>query len=80
MTIWNPREIATQNIDSERASHKDGTYLELPVAMHTPPIRARIRFTIVAAVSFRIVLASGHCFSISDEYSPLRAAMLQWAR
>jgi hypothetical protein len=41
--------------------------------MHPPPVRARIWLTCVAAVSFGVVLASGHLFSISAEDSPPRA-------
>jgi hypothetical protein len=77
---WNPREIAAENVDRERSRHKDRAYPEAPVTMHTPPVRAGFGFTFVAAVSFVVVLASGHLFSIAALYSPRRAAWLQRAR
>jgi hypothetical protein len=80
MTIWNPRQIATQNIDSERGSHEDRAYPKAPVTMHPSPIRAGIGLTPVAAISFHVVLASCHFVSIAGEYSPRRAAWLQRAR
>ena len=54
--------------------------------MKTAPIQKRqsrcirssmagIGFSRLAAVSFGVVLVSSHCFSISDEYSPQRAAL-----
>jgi hypothetical protein len=48
--------------------------------MHAPPVRPWIGFAGAVAVSFGIVLASSHFFSISDGYSPLRAALSQSAR
>jgi hypothetical protein len=80
MVIWNPRQIATQNIDSERGSHEDSAYPEAPVTMHPPPVRTGIGLTPVAAISFLIVFASCHFVSISWEYSPRRAARLHRAR
>jgi hypothetical protein len=80
MTVWNPRQVATQNIDSERSSHEDSAYPEAPVTMHPSPVRARIGLTPVAAISFQIVLAPGPLFSFTAEYSPRRAAWLQCAR
>ena len=80
MAIWNPRQFATQNIDSERGSHEDSAYPEAPVTMHTPPVRPRIGFASAVTVPFGVVLISSHYFSISDEYSPLRAALLHSAR
>jgi hypothetical protein len=80
MAIWNPRQIATENVDSERGCHEDSAYPEAPVTMHASPIRAGIGLTAVAAISFQIVLASSHFVSISWEYSPRRAALLQSAR
>jgi hypothetical protein len=67
MTVWSPRQIATQNIDSKRYSHANCANPEAPIAMHAPPIRPWSRFTVGTAVSFWVVLASSHCFSISDE-------------
>ena len=77
---WNPCQVATQNVDSERGSHEDSAYPEAPVAMHPSPVRARIGLTSVATISFQIVLAPCHLFSIAAEYSPRRAAWLQRAR
>jgi hypothetical protein len=59
--------------------------------MKTAPIQKRqsrcirssmagIGFSRLAAVSFGVVLVSSHFLSIFDEYSPLRAALLQSAR
>jgi hypothetical protein len=75
MAIWNPRQIAAQNIDGERGSHEDGSYPEAPVTMHPSPVRAGIGFANAVAVAFGVMLVSSHCFSISDEYSPQRAAL-----
>jgi hypothetical protein len=65
MTVWNPRQVATQNVDSERGSHEDNAYPEAPVTMHPPPVRASIGLTPVATISFQIVFATGHLFSIA---------------
>ncbi len=73
MAIWNPRQIATQNIDSERGGHKDSAYPEAPVSMHPPPVRPWIGFASAVAVSFGVVPVSGHCFSLSDVHSQPRA-------
>src|SRR5664279_5986519 len=77
---WYPRQISTENVDCKRRGHEDCSYPESPVTMHTPPIWPWIGFSGSAAVSFGVVLASGHSISISDKYSPLRAASLQCAR
>jgi hypothetical protein len=42
--------------------------------MHPLPVGAGFGFTAVAAVSFMVVLASGHLFSVTASYSPRRAA------
>ena len=63
---WNPRQVSSENVDCERRCHEDRSYPESPVTMHTPPVRPWIGFTAAA--------------TISDEYSPLRAALLQCAR
>jgi hypothetical protein len=63
VAVWNPREVATQYIDSERSSHKKRTYPEAPITMHTLPVRSGARFTVVATISFMVVLASGHLVS-----------------
>ena len=80
VTMWNPCQIATQNVNSERRRHKKRAHPEAPITMHTLPVRARAGFTAVATISFPVVLASRHLFSISREYSPRRAAWLQRAR
>ncbi len=38
--------------------------------MHSPPVRAWVGLTFVVAVSFMIVLASRHLFSISAVFDP----------
>ncbi len=68
MPVWDPRQIATQNIDSKRASHEGCAYPEAPVAMHAPPVWTRIGLSSVAAISFLVVLASCHFVSISCAY------------
>jgi len=65
MSIRDPRQIATEYVDCERGSHQDSAYPEAPVTVHTPPIRPRIGFPAIAAVSFGVVLVSSHSFSIS---------------
>jgi len=71
--MWNPGQVAAQNVNSERSRHEDRADPEAPVTMHALPVRARFGFTAVAAVSFVVVLASGHLFSITASYSPRRA-------
>ena len=78
--MWNPCQIAAENVNSERSRHEDRADPEAPVTMHALPVRAGFGFTAVAAVSFVVVLASGHLFSIAALYSPRRAAWLQRAR
>lgn len=80
MAIWNPRQIAAQNIDGDRGSHEDCAYPEAPVTMHTPPVRPWIGFACAVAVSFGIVPVSSHYFSISCEHSPPFTTMLQRTR
>jgi hypothetical protein len=80
VAIWNPRQIAAQNIDGERGSHEDRSYPEFPVTVHTPPVRTWGWLAVVTAVSFGIVPVTSHCSSTSDKYSSLRVALLQWAR
>jgi hypothetical protein len=80
MAIWNPRQIAAQNIDSQGGSHKDGSCPESPVTMHAPPIRPWIGLSDVTAISFMVVFASGHCVSISGEYSPLSVVLFKGAK
>ena len=74
MAIWNPRQITTQNVDSERGRHEDSANPKAPVTVHPSPIRTGIGFTATAAISFEVVLASRHFVSIFGEYSPRRAA------
>jgi hypothetical protein len=38
MAVWNPREVAAQNVNGECSGHKNRTYPEAPVTMHTPPV------------------------------------------
>ena len=80
MAVWNPRQIATQNVDRQGRCHENRSYPETPVAMHPSPIWTRARFAAVATISLMIVLVSCHFVSIAGEYSPLRAAWLQRAR
>jgi apolipoprotein N-acyltransferase len=40
--------------------------------VHASPVRAGVRLTGVAAVSFEVVLASSHLISITYEYLPRR--------
>jgi hypothetical protein len=80
MAIWNPRQIAAENIDSERGRHEHSAYPEAPVTVHPPPVWAGIGLPGAAAVSFRIVLVSSHLFSMAALYRPPRAALLQSAR
>ena len=74
MAIWNPRQIAAQNIDCERGGHENSANPEAPVAMHPSPVRTGIGFAGAVAVSLRVVLVSCQFVSISSEYSPRRAA------
>jgi hypothetical protein len=80
MAIGNPRQITAQNIDGKRGTHKHSAYPEPPITMHPSPVRPWIGFPSAVAVSFWVVLVSSHFSSNSDEYSPLRAALLQSAR
>jgi hypothetical protein len=80
MTVWNPRQVATQDVDCECPSHEDSAYPKAPVMVHSSPVRARIGLSAVAAVSFGIVFVAGQFSSIAAEYSPRRAARLQCAR
>ena len=80
MAIWNPRQVATQDVDGERGGHEDSTNPEAPVTMHPSPVRAGSGFAGSVAVSLRVVLISCQLVSIAEEYSPLRAAWLQRAR
>ena len=68
MTVWNPRQIATENVDGQGRSHENRSYPEAPVTMHAPPIWTRTRFAAVAAISFMVVLVSCHFVSIAVEY------------
>jgi len=67
MAVWNPRQIATQNINSERGSHQNSANPETPVTMHPSPVRAGIGLTTVATMPFQVVFASCHLASISQE-------------
>jgi hypothetical protein len=63
--MWNPCQVATENVNSERSRHEDRADPEAPVTMHALPVGAGLRFAAVAAISFMVVLASGHLFSIT---------------
>ena len=65
----NPSEVTTQNINRDGGKHKDCANPEAPVTMHTPPIGARIGLATIAAISFEVVLAAGHPFSIFAKVS-----------
>jgi hypothetical protein len=74
MTVWNPRQIATQNVDGQGRSHENRSYPEAPVTMHPPPIWTRTRFAAVAAISFMVVLVSCHFVSIAwGIFAPARS-------
>jgi hypothetical protein len=61
----NPRKVSTQNVDSNSGNHEGRADPEAPVTMHTPPVWAGIGLATIAAISFAVVSASGHLFSIS---------------
>src|ERR1035438_8058472 len=61
----NPRQVAAQNVNGERGKHEDGAYPEAPVAMHASPVWARVGLANLVAISFVVVFAPGHLFSIS---------------
>jgi hypothetical protein len=73
---WNPRQVSTQNVDSDSRNHEDCTNPETPVKMHTPPIWARIWFATIAAVSFAVVFAPGHIYSFSENPSEVLSSRL----
>jgi hypothetical protein len=64
MAIWDPSQIAAQNIDCERGSHEDSAYPEAPITMHPPPVRTGIGLPTVVAIALHVVLASRHFVSI----------------
>jgi hypothetical protein len=80
MTVWNPSQVATQDVDCECPGHDYGVYPEAPVMVHPSQVRARIGLFAVAAVAFGAVFVAGQISSIAAEYSPRRAAWLQRAR
>src|SRR5580658_3437433 len=61
---WDPRQVSTQNVNGDCCRHKDSTYPEAPVTVHSSPVRAGIGLSRVAAVSLAVVLVAGHLFSI----------------
>jgi hypothetical protein len=79
MTIWNPRQIATKHVDGQGRCHENRSYPEAPVTMHASPVGPWIGFASAVTVPFGVMLVSSHYLSISGEYSPLRAALLQSA-
>jgi hypothetical protein len=60
----NPRQVPAQNVNGNSRNHKDCASPKAPVTMHTPPVRAWIRLATIAAISFAVVFASGHLFSV----------------
>jgi hypothetical protein len=64
MSARNPRQIAAQHVDCDCGSHQEGAYPEAPVEVHAPPVRSGIGLTAVTAVSFGVVLVSGHLLSV----------------
>ena len=74
MAAWNPRQVATENIDRQCGSHQNHANPEAPVLMHALPIRARAGFTRFAAVSFEVVPVAGHLFSIVAQLRGMRIA------
>jgi hypothetical protein len=70
----NPRQVSTQDVDSDSRNHEDCADPEAPVTMHTPPVWARIRFATIAAISFAVVFASGHLSSIATNPDNVQAA------
>ena len=63
--MWNPCQVAAENVNGECSAHKDRAYPEAPVTMHTLPVRARAGFTAVATISFVVVSVPRHHFSAS---------------
>jgi len=63
MAVWNPREVAAQNVNGECSGHKNRTYPEAPVTMHTPPVGTGARFAALTAISLPVMLASRHLVS-----------------
>ena|ERR1017187_4252768 len=70
----NPRQVAAQNVNGERGKHEDGAYPEAPVAMHASPVWARVGLANLVAISFVVVFAPGHLFSISALSRTVRAS------
>jgi len=68
VAMWNPCQVAAQNVNREHSRHEDRADPEAPVTMHTLPVRARLGFAAVATISFMVVLASGHFSSIAARY------------
>ena len=64
LAVRNKRQVNREDIHRNRNRHQPRAYPESPVLMHPPPIRPRIRLTMFPCISFQIVLASCHLFSI----------------
>src|ERR1035438_607431 len=60
LAAWNPSQVSTQEVNGKRGSHKYCANPEAPVTMHAPPVRTRIGFASIAAISLTIVPVSGH--------------------
>jgi hypothetical protein len=63
MAVWNPRQVAAQNVNRDRSSHEERTNPEAPVTMHAPPVRAGVRLATITAVALMIVPVSRHLAS-----------------
>jgi hypothetical protein len=74
----NRRHAADKNEDSERCSHQERACPEAPVTVHPSPVRTRIRFTAIAAVSFRVVPVSRHCVSFFYLRTVVPATTISW--
>jgi len=64
----NECQISAEDVNRECSEHENRAHPEAPVAMHSLPIGTRSGFAPRAAVSFRVVLVSGHFVSKSTRY------------
>lgn len=74
--MWNPCQVATENVNSERSRHEDRADPEAPVTMHALPVRTWIRLSAVATMSFKVMLVSCHLFSYTARHLLRRASFL----
>ena len=63
MAVGKQCQVAAKNINRDGRCHEKRTYPEAPVTMHPPPVRAGVGLAAIAAVSFMVMLASGHLVS-----------------